>query len=153
MFVIVVFTLMLREQASVAGLVHPQKHDGFTVDRITKELMAGLDSRVSHSVEMKLPIEQLRDAEGKITPNGESFFLLLARRTKSLSLNFMLKADSVDDVEFLTAIAARMLHEVALETTQIRVGMADRPTVADGRHVRGVTVTITRLETVVGDKE
>jgi len=153
MFVIVTFTVMLREQTSVAGLTHQNNREGLTVEQCIKELMTGPDSHVIHSVEMTLPIDHLRSAEGKITPNAESFFLVLARRMKTLSLNIKLTADSLDDVSFLSAIATRMLGEVSLESTQIRIGVADRTKNAGMEHDAAVTVTIMRYESVAGDRK
>ncbi len=153
MFVVVTFTLMLREQTSVAGLVRSNNRDGMMAEQHINALMTGPDSHIIHSVEMTLPIDHLRSAEGKITPNGESFFLLLARRMKTLSLNIKLTADSSDDVPFLSSIAARILREVSLESTQIRIGVADRKKNADLDNDAAVTVTSARYESVAGDRK
>jgi len=88
-----------------------------------------------------------------LTSNGESFFLLLARRMKSLSLNVMLTTNSIADAKFATTIAARMMREVSLESTQLRISMEGRMAGVHAQSDSLLTVTITRHETVDGDSE
>lgn len=153
MFVVVASAPIMREQTSTAGLVRAMNHDGLVVDRRLSQLIPCTNCPVSHTVHLKLPLRQLRDAEGQITPNGESFFLLLARRMKSLSLSIRFTAGSFDDAEFATAIAARMMNKVALESTQIRIGMLNPASSSDIPKEAMLTVTVTRFEAVSGDSE
>jgi hypothetical protein len=153
MFVVLASAPIVREQTSAAGLVRAMNNDGFVVDRKLSDLIPCANCPVSHSVHLKLPLEQLRDTEGRITPNGESFFLLLARRMKSLSLSIRLTASSFDDAEFSTTIAARMMNEVALKSTQIRIGMLNPAASGDIPGNAMLTVTITRFEAVSGGAE
>ena len=153
MFVLVASAPIIRDQSSVAGLVRAMNHDGLVVERRLSDLIPCTNCPVSHSVHLKLPLEQLRDAEGRITPNGESFFLLLARRMKSLSLRIRLTASSFDDAGFATAIAARMMNEVVLESTQVRISMLNPAADGDILKAAMLTVTITRFEAVSGGPE
>ena len=152
MFVIAASGSMMREQTMVADLVSLNTHGGSADHRRLCDWISDANGPVSHSVVLKLPLAQLRDTDGQLTPRGESFFLLLARRMKSLSLSVMLTTDSMTDVEFVSSIAARMLHELSLKSTQVRVGVADVPTTADGLNAQ-LTVTITRYETSDGDRK
>ena len=98
-------------------------------------------------------MQQLRDAEGRLTSNGESFFLLLARRMKSLSFSVMLTTNSIADAKFATIIAARMMREVSLESTQLKISIEGRMASVDAQSDSLLTVTIAQHETVDGDTE
>ncbi len=154
MFVLLASAPIICEQSSVAGLECAMNHDGLAVERRLSDLIPDAHCPVSHSVHLKLPLEKLRDTEGRMTPNGESFFLLLARRMKSLSLCIRLTASSFEDAEFTTAIAARMMNEVALESTQISISILNHAASSD--HIpKGamLTLTITRFEAINGGAE
>jgi len=152
MFLIIASAAMIREQsaASAAGI---RSRDGQVFDHGLNDLKAGKNRSISHSVRLALSLQQLRDAEGRLTSNGESFFLLLARRMKSLSLNVMLTTNSIADAKFATTIAARMMREVSLESTQLRISMEGRMAGVHAQSDSLLTVTITRHETVDGDSE
>lgn len=129
---------------SAAGHSHaPPLIQQQTPEESLKRLSANADFSAHRSVQFQLPLSSLRDAHGSLTPNGESFFLLLARRMKSLSLDVTLTSSSLADTNFLVTIAARMMRETPLESTQLSIS-------ADGETVNSdptLTVTITRLVT------
>lgn len=154
MFVLTASAPITREPSFVSGLVHVMNHDGLVVERQWSDLIPDANCPVSHSVHFKLPLEQLRDTQGQVTPNGESFFLLLARRMKSLSLCIRLTARSFEDAEFATAIAARMMNEAELESTQIRISILNPAASSDDIPENAMlTVTVTRFEAISGDAE
>ena len=153
MFVIVAAAAMFREQTAVAGISGVDIHGGLAFDHGLNSLHPGQNRLINHSVQLELPLENLRDSDGRLTPNGESLFLLLARRMKSLSLNIMFTAHSIDDARFATTIAALMMREVPLESTQLRISSDAIPTAGDTSGDSVLTVTITRHETVDGDAE
>ena len=152
MFVITTSAAWHREQVATSAAPTISR-DGPIFDHGLNDFKVGRNRSISHSVRLALPLQQLRDAEGQLTSNGESFFLLLARRMKSLSLSVMITTNSVADAEFATTIAARMLRVVSLKSTQLRIRMEGR---MEGVQTQGnslVTIAITRHETVDGDSE
>ena len=148
MFVIAAASLMNIEQTTVAGQPGITTRDGVMYDGWSDDLIPDAGSPVHHSVVIRLPLNLLRGSDGRITPNGESFFRMLARRMSSLSLNIVLTADSLGNAEFATAISTRMMDETELESTQIRVSL-ECPLIraADPREDM-LLLTITRQEFV-----
>ncbi len=153
MFVILASSAMLREHSALAGIAGGNADDGlFFRDRFNG-FHPGQDASISHSVQLTLPLPHLRESDGRMTPNGESFFRLLARRMKSLSLCVMLTTSSIDDAEFATTIAAHMMSDVSLDSTQIRISSDGRSALSDTQRDAVLIVTITRQETLDGDAE
>ncbi len=152
MFVIIASAAMFREQRA-AGASGIMSREGQFFDDGLNDLRAGKNRAISHSVRLALPMQQLRDAEGRLTSNGESFFLLLARRMKSLSFSVMLTTNSIADAKFATIIAARMMREVSLESTQLKISIEGRMASVDAQSDSLLTVTIAQHETVDGDTE
>ena len=153
MFVIVASTATFREQA---GLADVNAHGGLVLDHGPGNLNPGRNRLIGHSVQLVLPLAHLRDSDGRLTPNGESLFSLLARRMKSLSLTIMLTAHSIDDAKFATTIAARMMREIPLDSSQLRISSDVLPTAGDtpdDAALAALSVTITRIETTDGDAE
>ena len=148
MFVIASAASMNTEQTAAAGQPRITTRDGVLHDGWSDDLIPDAGSPVRHTVQLRLPLRQLRNFDGRISPNGESFFLLLARRMKSLSLNMVLTADSLDNAEFATAISARILEEIELESTQIRISLQSPLTRAVDPAEEMLILTITRREFV-----
>ena len=148
MFVIASAASMNTEQTAAAGQPRITTRDGVLHDGWSDDLIPDAGSPVRHTVQLRLPLRQLRNFDGRISPNGESFFLLLARRMKSLSLNMVLTADSLDNAEFATAISARILEEIELESTQIRISLRSPLTRAVDPAEEMLILTITRREFV-----
>ena len=151
MFVVITSAAMFRERTAVAAIADVNARGGLDFDHGSGNLSPVQHLAVSHSVQLKLPLEHLRDSSGRMTPNGESLFRLLARRMKSLSLTIMLTAHSIDDAEFATTIAVLMMREVPLESTQLRISSDAIPTAGRTPADSVLTVTITRHETIDGD--
>ena len=150
MFVIVASTATFREPA---GLADVNAHGGLVLDHGTGNLNPGQNLLIGHSVQLVLPLAHLRDSDGRLTPNGESLFSLLARRMKSLSLTIMLTAHSIDDAKFATTIAASMMREIPLDSSLLRISSDALPTAGDTPDDATLSVTITRHETIDGDAE
>ncbi len=150
MFLIVASAAMFREQTAVAAHMAGAGAD-LVFDHGFNELDLRRHLSTSHSVRLTLPLNQLRDSDGRMTPKGESLLLLLARRMKSLSLSVMLTANSMQDAEFAVTIAAHMLRDVTLESTQVRIRFEPLPTAGDASGDAVLTVTMTRHEEIDGD--
>jgi hypothetical protein len=153
MCVVVASAAMFREQTSVANMAGRNADGDLVFDQGLSDSDLRQHLSISHSVRLTLPLRQLRNSNGRITPNGESLFLLLARRMKSLSLSVVFTTNSIDDAEFAITIAAHMMREVPLQSTQLRIcwDAASLPRDPAGDAI--LTVTITRHETVDGDPE
>lgn len=91
-------------------------------------------------------MQQLRDADGDITSNAKSLFMLLARRAKSLSLKVTLTTSSTRDVGFAAKIAADMMSDASLQSEQLRVGVEERRTNGDSVQESFLTVSITNVQ-------
>lgn len=148
MFVIATAASMNSEQTAAAGQPRITTRDGVMHDGWLDDLIPDVGCPVRHTVQLRLPLKQLRNIDGRITPNGESFFLLLARQMKSQSLNIKLTADSLDNVEFATAISACMMEEIELESTQIRISLQSPIARAADPPEEMLILTITRQEFV-----
>ena len=144
---------MFREQTAVANMAGENADGGMNFDHGLDDSDLSRHLSINHTVRLTLPLKQLRDASGRMTPNGESLFLLLARRMKSLSLCVMLTTSSSDDAELAITIAGHMLREVPLESTQLRISSAVAASSHDPAGDSVLTVTISRHETVTGDLE
>ena len=151
MFVIVASAAMFREQSAVAGSADRKMRGGAIFDRELKGLNLGDNLAVSHGVQFQLPLAHLRDPNGRLTPNGDSLFRLLARRMKSLSLTSMLTAHSIEDAKFATTLATQMFREVSLEATQVRISFSPVSMAGAPACDPVLTLTITRHETLKGD--
>lgn len=151
MCIVMASAAMLRDQTAVANMAGETSDAGVVFDHGLNHSDWSQSLSISHTVQLTLPLTQLRDSDGRITPNGESLFLLLARRMKSLSLSVMLTASSIDDSRFAALIAAHMIREVPLRSTQLRISLnpTASPRVPAGDSI--LTVTITRHETPAGD--
>lgn len=114
------------------------------------DLITDPRNSIAHSVRIELPMEQLRDADGRLATSGESLFMLLARRIKSLSLDVMLTADSIPNAEFAAVIAARMMTEANLDAAQLRIGIHERSTDLNSANDSLLVVIITMHETIAG---
>lgn len=123
MFVIAAAAATNTEQTAAAGLPRITTPDRVMHDGWSDDLLPDAGSPVRHSVQLRLPLRQLRHVDGAISPNGESFFRLLARRMKVLSLSIKLTADSLDNAKFAAAISARIMDETELDSRQIRIGL------------------------------
>lgn len=146
MYVIVASAGLLSDQTSAVGLPDPAEREGMMRHEMLSHLIPDTDSAVSHSVRLQIPLAQLRAAHGNITPNGESFFLLLARRMKSQSLNLVLAADSPVNAEFAATISAMMMKRVELEATQIRIRLNSPAREIHNLPEPRLILTITRQE-------
>lgn len=153
MCVVMASAAMFREQAAVANVTGENIDGDLVFDRRLSDSDLRQQLSINHSVRLTLPLTQLRDSSGRMTPNGESLFLLLARRMKSLSLSVMLTTNSIDDAEFAITIAGQMMCEVPLESTQLRISSDAATSSSDPARDSVLTVTITRHETVAGDLE
>ncbi|MEJ7590466.1 MAG: hypothetical protein WKF77_02885 [Planctomycetaceae bacterium] len=151
MFVIVAAAAMFREQTAVANLAGAGAVGRLDFDDGSNDLDLRQRLSISHSVRLTLPLNQLRDSDGRMTPNGESLLLLLARRMKSLSLSVMLTINSMHDAEFAATIAAHMLRDASLKSTQLRISFDAIPTAVDASGDSVLTVTMTRHEMIDGD--
>ncbi len=150
MFVIVAAATMLREQ-SAANESNISHDSNLSTEQRLNNLLSGPETSVCNSMRLELPIEQLRDADGQITPKGRTLFMLLGRRAQSLSLNITLTTYSLQDAAFATVIAANMMKNVSLKSEQLKISVEKQP--ADKNPVRSamLTVTITMLPAIVGE--
>ena len=153
MCIVMASAAMFREQTVVAHMAGENADGGLVFDHGLDDSDLSKQLSISHSVRLAFPLKQLRDASGHMTPHGESLFLLLARRMKSLSLCVMLTTSSIDDAELAIMIAGHMLREVPLESTQLRISWDKPASSHDPARDSVLTVTISRHETVAGDVE
>jgi hypothetical protein len=153
MCIVMASAAMFREQAAVANAAGVNAGGDLVFDHRLSDSDLRRQLSINHSVRLTLPLTQLRNSSGRVTPNGESLFLLLARRMKSLSLSIMLTANSTADAEFAVTIAGHMMREVPLESTQLRISSDEATLPDDPARDSVLTVTITRHETVDGDLE
>ncbi|MDA1232232.1 MAG: hypothetical protein O2856_15770 [Planctomycetota bacterium] len=149
MFTIIASATMIHAQSPVNASAEIF-HGNPASSRSLADLMTDSGNSVAQSVRVELPMHQLRDADGRLTTSGESLFMLLARRIKSLSLDVMLTADSLPDAEFAAVIAARMMSESNLESTQLRIGVNDGSIDPNSANNSLLVVTITMHETTAG---
>lgn len=152
MFVIIASATMLRDQ-SVANASSTYRNPDLPVEQRLSDLFSGHSNSVIHTVRLELPIHQLRDADGEMTSNAKSMFILLARRAKQLSLNVTLKTNSNRDAEFAALIAARMMSDVSLRSEQLRIGVEEQQTDSNPVHESILTVTITMCAAIDGVAE
>jgi hypothetical protein len=152
MFVIIASATMLRDQ-SVANASDKNQNSDLPLDQRISDLLSSPGNSVLHTVRLELPMQQLRDANGDMTSNGKSLFMLLARRAKSLSLNVTLTTNSNRDAEFAASIAARMMSNVSLQSTQLRIGVEEQQTNSHSIHESILTVTITMCAAIDGEVE
>ena len=123
------------------------------IEQCLELLDSNADFPTHRSVQLALPVANLRDPGGDLTPSGESFFLLLARRMKSLSLSVSLTSSSPSDTAFTATIAARMMRETPLESTQLCLSADGQETSARTLADPVLTITITRQDTIAGDNK
>ncbi|MCA9012244.1 MAG: hypothetical protein KDB01_20970 [Planctomycetaceae bacterium] len=148
MFVIATAAATNTEQTAVAGLPRIATRDRVLLDGWSEDLLPDANSPVCHSVQLRLALRQLRNADGTISPNCESFFRLLARRMKSLSLSIRLTADSLDNAKFAAAISARIMDEMELDSRQIRIALRSPAAGEIDPPEEMLILTITRREFV-----
>ena len=146
MFAVAAAAAMNVEHTSASGQLRFTNRDGVLHAGWSDDLIPDADSPVRHSAQLRLPLRQLRNIDGRMTPNGESFFLLLARQMKSQSLNIVLTVDSLDRSEFAAMIAARVMDEIQLESTQIRISQRSSAAGEIDLREERMTLTITRQE-------
>jgi hypothetical protein len=151
MFIIIASATMLREQ-SAAQASHTSRNSALPLEKQLSNLLLSRTNAVFHTVRLELPMQQLRDSDGEITPNGESLFSLLARRARSRSLNITFTTNSLRDAEFAATIAARMMGDVSLQTDQLRIGVEEQ---TDSHPVQKsiLIVTITMRAAIDGEVE
>ena len=152
MFVIIAAETMLREQSS-ANASNRNRIPDLSIEQQLSDLLSGPENSVCNTVRLELPITQLRGADGQITSNGRTLFMLLGRRAKSLSLNITLTTNSLQDAEFATVIATSMMNNVSLQSEQLKISVEEQP--ADKNSVREsmLIVAITMCPAIVGEVE
>ncbi|HRA87337.1 MAG TPA: hypothetical protein PK992_04690 [Planctomycetaceae bacterium] len=123
-----------------------------TSQKCLELLEANYDFPTHRSVQLQLPVASLRDNNGLLTANAESFLRLLSRRMKSLSLKVRLTSDSAD-TEFSATIAATMMRETPLDSTQLSISDDGDEMHGSTRSDKVLTITITRLEPDEGELE
>lgn len=149
LFIIIASTTMIRAQSPMNAPARDLHGHSESRQRLA-DLMKDHGNSVAHSVRVELPMHELRDADGQLTTSGESLFMLLARRIKSLSLDVTLTANSLQDAEFAAVIAARMMTESNLESTRLRIGVHEVSTDPNSANDSLLVVTITMHETTAG---
>lgn len=152
LFVVIASATMLRDQSIANASNIIQKQD-IPIEQRLDDLLAGRADTIFYSVRLELPMQQLLDADGDITSNAKSLFMLLARRAKSLSLNLALTTNSTQDVGFAAKIAADMMSDGSLQSEQLRIGVEERRTNGDSVHESFLTVSITMCAANGGEVE
>lgn len=150
MFVMIASAIMSNEQSRANGS-NTKQHGTPPLNQQLSDLLFANTAPATHTIRLELPIQQLRDADGEITSNCTSLFTLLARRAKSLSLTVTLTTDSYNDAKFAVAIAARMMNEVSLEATQIRIGVDEQAINAQSTKTSVLTVNVAMREVIGKD--
>ena len=152
MFVIIASATMLREQ-SAANASNVNRNPSRPIEQQLSDLLSGPENSVFNTVRLELSISQLRDADGEMTSNGKTLFMLLGRRAKSLSLDITLTTNSIRDAEFAAMIAARMMSDVSLQPDQLRIGFEEQKTSNNLVSESILTVTITICAAIDGEVE
>ncbi len=152
MFVIIASAAMLRDQ-SAANASNINRSPELPIEQRLSNLLSGPGNSVFNTVRLELPIAQLRDADGQMTSNGKTLFMLRGRRAKSLSLNITLTTNSIQDAEFAAVIAARMMSDVSLKSEQLRIGVEEQQTDMNSVRESMLTVTITMCAAIDGEVE
>jgi hypothetical protein len=152
LFVIIASATMLRDQAAANALSIDRNSD-LPIEQRLNDLLSGQMDSVSYAARLELPMQQLQDADGDITSNARSLFMLLARRAKSLSLNVTLTTNSMHNVGFAAKIAARMMSDASLQSRQLRIGIEEQLTDSNTVHESILTVTITMCAAIDGEVE
>ena len=150
LFVIIASATMLRDQ-SVAYASSSIRNPDLPIELRLSDLLSGQSNSVFHTVRLALPMQQLRDADGEMTSNAKSLFMLIARRAKSLSLNVTLITNSNQDADFAAAIAARMMCDALLQSEQLRISVDEQQTDSNSVQESMLAVTITMCAATDGD--
>lgn len=124
-----------------------------TTTTLSERLLLSANARQFRSVQLEIPLSSVRDGNGTLTANGESFFQLLARRMVSLQLSVKLTVHSPDVTPFAAAIAGRMMREAMLESAQVCICNNEHASDKNDPKDDSLTITITLLRSSAGDVE
>ncbi len=148
----IVVALMFLVNVASSHLDAPQMSPEANLKKCLALLHENSELSTHRAVRLELPVASLRDNNGQLNANAESFLLLLARRMKSLSLNVRLTSEPAD-TEFAATMAATMMRETPLDSMQLSIS-DDGNAMNVGTHAdSSLTITIIRRESDRGEFE